>query len=310
MLGAFLALQIGPVMAQVNLGTAGLSAGGTVTGPILFPDGTAGAPSISFSSDSNMGWSYRTTGSLSFNDGSVRYFSFDPNQFAARSTACMGWWSGDIGTTFDTSFCREAAAGLQLGADNASGAAVDQTLSAADAITAADISGGDLTIQSGAGMGTGTVSSLIFQTPTVAAAGANPQSLATRLTLSSAGAVFGGSVQAAAGGLFQFTGRTAIASGADSILTVTEADGVGMTRVNLGGIVDDNPGIAISATVSGKSQGISIIHADGTAPVFTDLGAATNGSMIYCSDCTIANPCAGSGTGAIAKRLNGVWVCN
>ena len=40
------------------------------------------------------------------------------------------------------------------------------------------------------------------------------------------------------------------------------------------------------------------------------LGTPANGSIIYCSDCTIANPCAGAGTGAIAKRLNGVWVCN
>lgn len=40
------------------------------------------------------------------------------------------------------------------------------------------------------------------------------------------------------------------------------------------------------------------------------LGTPTNGTMVYCSDCTIANPCAGSGTGALAKRLNGVWVCN
>jgi hypothetical protein len=36
----------------------------------------------------------------------------------------------------------------------------------------------------------------------------------------------------------------------------------------------------------------------------------TNGDVGYCSDCTIANPCAGSGTGAIAKRLNGVSICN
>jgi hypothetical protein len=38
--------------------------------------------------------------------------------------------------------------------------------------------------------------------------------------------------------------------------------------------------------------------------------SAPNGMMLYCSDCTIANPCAGSGTGALAKRLNGAWVCN
>jgi hypothetical protein len=43
---------------------------------------------------------------------------------------------------------------------------------------------------------------------------------------------------------------------------------------------------------------------------FSGLGTPANGRLIYCSDCTIANPCAGSGGGAIAKRLNGVWVCN
>jgi hypothetical protein len=43
---------------------------------------------------------------------------------------------------------------------------------------------------------------------------------------------------------------------------------------------------------------------------FANLGTPANGVVLYCSDCTIANPCAGAGTGAIAKRLNGVWVCN
>ena len=44
--------------------------------------------------------------------------------------------------------------------------------------------------------------------------------------------------------------------------------------------------------------------------VFANLGTPANGVLVYCSDCTIANPCAGAGNGAIAKRLNGVWVCN
>lgn len=43
---------------------------------------------------------------------------------------------------------------------------------------------------------------------------------------------------------------------------------------------------------------------------FDILGSPANGSFIYCSNCTIANPCAAGGTGALAKRLNGVWVCN
>jgi hypothetical protein len=45
--------------------------------------------------------------------------------------------------------------------------------------------------------------------------------------------------------------------------------------------------------------------------VFASLSALwANGSIVYCSDCTLAAPCAAGGTGAIAKRLNGVWVCN
>lgn len=47
-----------------------------------------------------------------------------------------------------------------------------------------------------------------------------------------------------------------------------------------------------------------------TGVAFAALGTPSNGTLIYCTDCTIANPCAGSGTGAFAKRLNGIWVCN
>ena len=47
-----------------------------------------------------------------------------------------------------------------------------------------------------------------------------------------------------------------------------------------------------------------------SAVTFAALGTPANGTFGYCSDCTIANPCAGSGTGAFAKRLNGAWVCN
>ena len=43
---------------------------------------------------------------------------------------------------------------------------------------------------------------------------------------------------------------------------------------------------------------------------FASLPGSPNGSILYCSDCTIANPCASGGNGALAKRLNGAWVCN
>lgn len=60
----------------------------------------------------------------------------------------------------------------------------------------------------------------------------------------------------------------------------------------------------------------STLEVDGTIRttgfVFANIGTVltVNGQSRYCSDCTIANPCAGGGTGAIAKRLNGVNVCN
>jgi hypothetical protein len=47
-----------------------------------------------------------------------------------------------------------------------------------------------------------------------------------------------------------------------------------------------------------------------SAVAFASLGTPGNGTIAYCSDCTIANPCASGGTGALAKRLNGQWVCN
>lgn len=47
-----------------------------------------------------------------------------------------------------------------------------------------------------------------------------------------------------------------------------------------------------------------------TPVLFANLVAPANGTVQYCSDCTITAVCAGAGTGAFAKRLNGVWVCN
>jgi hypothetical protein len=44
--------------------------------------------------------------------------------------------------------------------------------------------------------------------------------------------------------------------------------------------------------------------------LFVNLGTPDDGIIYYCPDCVIANPCSGGGKGAIAKRLNGAWVCN
>jgi hypothetical protein len=43
--------------------------------------------------------------------------------------------------------------------------------------------------------------------------------------------------------------------------------------------------------------------------IFATLGTPGDGTTYYCSDCDQATPCVGSGTGAFAQRVNGVWEC-
>ena len=68
-------------------------------------------------------------------------------------------------------------------------------------------------------------------------------------------------------------------------------------------------GMAASVTskfrinTTGSAQFPTAIH-------FSSLGTPANGVFGYCDDCTPnVAPCTGSGTGAIAKRLNGAWDC-
>lgn len=59
--------------------------------------------------------------------------------------------------------------------------------------------------------------------------------------------------------------------------------------------------------------GLEFMRGRTKAELDTLIGAGKlpNGSMYYCTDCTHAsNPCTGSGTGAIMKRLNGASACN
>lgn len=41
-----------------------------------------------------------------------------------------------------------------------------------------------------------------------------------------------------------------------------------------------------------------------------NASAPPNGTVISCSDCAVQNPCVGSGSGAIAHRVGGVWNCS
>ena len=70
--------------------------------------------------------------------------------------------------------------------------------------------------------------------------------------------------------------------------------------------------VAVGNTVlDGQSNYLSALTTTAfTATLQANLGTPANGTVVYCSDCTFANPCAGAGTGAIAKRLAGAWRCD
>lgn len=95
---------------------------------------------------------------------------------------------------------------------------------------------------------------------------------------------------------------------------------IGSIRWSADGNAFEGAGSALFLKKS--SAGVLLISADGTTTGGAGVALASfnfaniatfltgNGIIGYCSDCTIANPCAGAGTGALAKRLNGVNVCN
>lgn len=68
-----------------------------------------------------------------------------------------------------------------------SGAGTDIALSPGDNASATDTAGAALNLRSGKGRGAGAASSIVFQTPTVGSTGTTLQTLATRLTVATAG---------------------------------------------------------------------------------------------------------------------------
>jgi hypothetical protein len=85
------------------------------------------------------------------------------------------------------------------------------------------------------------------------------------------------------------------------MIRVTPGDRVGIDGSGLG-VVAGSGGIPVTEPTGHLRAGAGL--------PFVSLPPAGNGTLIYCSDCAVIDPCAGGGTGAIAKRLNGRWVCN
>lgn len=91
----------------------------------------------------------------------------------------------------------------------------------------------------------------------------------------------------------------------------------GLIRMSSGNSINWRNSANVSDIVIQKTNGDSLdisgfrgVFMPQTTFASINNPAPANGLFYYCSDCTVANPCAGGGTGALAKRLGGVWVCN
>ena len=104
------------------------------------------------------------------------------------------------------------------------------------------------------------------------------------------------------------------ASGATVNLKNTNVDGGGGGGLSLrsvsGCVINDLGGNTIVQGATSLAGPVYWTLQGLGGTVFANLGTPANGTFTFCSNCTIANPCATGGTGAFAKRLNGVWVCN
>jgi hypothetical protein len=92
--------------------------------------------------------------------------------------------------------------------------------------------------------------------------------------------------------------------------TATIAPNATYVDVSASACNNSAPSSNVAAAAAVSTIGFSGFQSAYSPTLFANLGTPANGIVLYCADCNIANPCTGSGTGAIAKRLNGVWICN
>lgn len=94
--------------------------------------------------------------------------------------------------------------------------------------------------------------------------------------------------------------------------TITHLSGNGLAVFVGGGSLASGEisynSVNVVAGTMPKYSGLGVMRIlDNEGVTFANLPSCANGSVLYCSDGTFANPVAGGGTGSWAKRLNSVW---
>ena len=164
---------------------------GTSIPQVLAPAGLSTGIRAGVLLGANQGLAGLASGLSLLVDGSKWHAQFyDGARVAFPAGAAVGWspsastTAPDVVSANDLILTRGAAATLQLGADS-SATPVAQTLQAQGSRggTDTDVPGANLTIQSGAGTGNGTSSTLNFYTPAQTTSGTTAQTQTLRMTI-------------------------------------------------------------------------------------------------------------------------------
>jgi len=92
----------------------------------------------------------------------------------------------------------------------------------------------------------------------------------------------------------------------ESIWSVTDGTGT----VDVSNSASGNLNLSVDDGTDSCSSDMTPFGYLACEKLFANLGTPGDGTVLYCSDCTKATPCAAAGNGAIAKRLNGAWDCD
>jgi hypothetical protein len=136
-------------------------------------------------------------------------------------------------------------------------------------------------------------------------------------TINSGSSVTGANLQANSGGVISFSSRSRFTAAADGNIQISNAAATDFGLLQFGGTTNAFPALKRSGTQlqfrladDSNSASLAAQSISYNSTAFASLPADGNGTVRYCSDCLAnSSPCSGASTGAIAKRLNGVWDC-
>lgn len=227
-----------------------------------------------------------TTGSIVSGGGVFSIGSASGSAFSAASNQNIGWQAGAVGVggSNDLIMTRAAAATLQHGAADAA-SPVAQTIKFQDVVAGtSNTAGVNATIRAPAGTGTGAGGSLIFQVAPAGSAGSNKNAWTNALTIYSSGvtAVSNGLIIGASG-VFSWSGKTGLNSGADGSLTVSTNNGTtGAFTITAGAsnLATFNGGVATGGPLS-VSGVVALTNASGVVEIGTGGAVLTKGPSYF-----------------------------